>query len=209
MRHRTCHSPLLVSFQPRSSVPLGSLITSPSSSGLSGCGWFTLVIMFHRVSHSVGGWVFVSSMCSVSVVPKSYPLYFQFSLLERLLCRSVCLWVYVVPSRCCPSLISMSQMAIVSLIALCFWSSSSPSSRWCWLGCSPSWIRLVLISSCSQSGGLYVRNRSPCLFQSWMVLFGRCLIRHLLPLYLSWAVHPMSLKKPVSSNGRLVFGRGG
>ena len=32
---------------------------------------------------------------------------------------------------------------------------------------------------------------------------------HLLPLYLSWAVHPRSLKKVVSSLGMLVFGRGG
>ena len=77
--------------------------------------------------------------------------------MEILSRRSEYLWLSVVSVRCSLFFTSMSQMAIVSLISACFWSSSSPSRRWYWLGSRPSLYRLVLICSCSQSGVLYVR----------------------------------------------------
>lgn len=115
----------------------------------------------------------------------------------------------MVSRRCSPLRTIMSQMAIVSFTAVCFWSISSPSRMWYWSGASWSSLIVCVICSRSQSGAWYVLNRSACLFHSSILPVGRCLIMVREPLYFSCAAHPRFWKYSDSSLGMLVFGRGG
>ena len=119
------------------------------------------------------------------------------------------LLAYSVPIRYSLFRTSISQITIVSLMALCFWSRSPPSRivrlPGMWLIFWPS------SSSCSssQSGVVYVRNRSAWRFQSSILPFGQYLMSACVSLYLYWAIHPRVENISVSFLGMASCDRGG
>jgi len=102
----------------------------------------------------------------------------------------------------------MSHITMVSLMALCFWSSRPPSIIVIWLGLIFSLLPRVCSWSMSQSGQWYVLSFSACRFQSsiwpWVYLISIC---ESLNLY--WPIQPRSWKICVSLRGMQVLQRGG
>lgn len=103
----------------------------------------------------------------------------------------------------------MSQIAIVSLMAACFWSRSPPSNMLTQSEAKPrisrSWSNCL--TRCS--GVWYDRNFSACRFQSSTVPLAQYLMMQRLSLYFSWANQPSFPRNDVSSLGMASCERGG
>jgi len=103
----------------------------------------------------------------------------------------------------------MSQITRVSLMALCFWSSRPPSRM---VSVPGVWlISCATSSSCSssQSGVVYVRNRSAWRFHSSILPLGQYLMSAWVSLYLYCAIHPNMENICVSSRGMASWDLGG
>ena len=103
----------------------------------------------------------------------------------------------------------MSHITMVSLMALCFWSSRPPSMIVILLGSIFSLLPRVCSWLCSQSGQWYVLSFSACRFQIWIWLSWVYFISICESLNLYWPIQPRSWKICVSLRGMHVLQRGG
>ena len=114
-------------------MPFGFLNTTPSRTGLS-YGPLAVSTVSQTVWYSSGLYCLASRMLSVILMPMSIGwwllcVWCQGLFGSTLLCSWLYLVWYVVLIWCWLLYTRMSQITSVSLMALCFWSSSPPSMR--------------------------------------------------------------------------------